>query len=344
MRAVVLHSAGDLRVEDRAAPAAEDEGVRVRIEAGGICGSDLHYYQHGGFGTTRVREPVILGHEVAGTVLSAPAGSAVAAGDAVALSPSRPCGTCAYCRAGLKIHCENMRFYGSAMPMPHIQGAFRDEIVALPEQCFRLGIGTSVQIGAFAEPLAVVLHARRRAGSLAGKRVLITGCGPIGALAILAAREAEASEIVVTDIVEEVLRTGAVLGADRVINVAEKTDWAKLYARGKGYFDVMFEATGNAAALRDGMETLRPRAVLMQVGLGGNVTIPQNTVVTKELDVRGAFRFHEEFGEAVDALTSGRIDVVPLLTRSFRVEDVVEAFRFAGDRRQSMKVQLDFTA
>lgn len=341
MRAVVLHAPMDLRIEDRNFPEGETDGVHVQIHAGGICGSDLHYYQHGGFGAIRVREPVILGHEVAGKVIAAPDGAGVAPGDTVALSPSRPCGTCQYCVRELWNHCENMRFYGSAMPMPHIQGAFRDEVIALPAQCHKATV--PVEIAAFAEPLAVVLHGRRRAGDLAGKRVLVTGCGPIGALTILAAREAGAAEIVATDVMSPVLRMAADHGADRTINVAEDPDWARAYAAGKGYFDVMFEASGNELALRAGMETLRPRAVLVQLGLGGDVSIPQNTIVVKELELRGTFRFHEEFAEAVDALNTGRINVAPLLTARYPVADVVEAFRFAADREKSMKVQLDFT-
>ncbi len=343
MRAVVLHAAGDLRVENHAPPGEDATAIRVRIDAGGICGSDLHYYQHGGFGTIRVRQPIVLGHEVAGTILSASKTSGFAAGDRVAVSPSRPCGHCTYCDRGLKNHCENMRFYGSAMPMPHIQGAFQDEIVALPEQCFKIAPDVPTEIAAFAEPLAVVLHGRRRAGSLKGRRVLVTGCGPIGALAVLAARDDGAEEVVVTDVIDAVLETALGLGADTAINAGVNSDWAETYSAGKGAFDVMFEASGNELALRAGMTTLRPRGVLVQLGLGGDVSIPQNVIVTKELDVRGTFRFHEEFGEAVDALNTGRIDVAPLLTQRFPVTDVVEAFRQAADRRTSMKVQLDFT-
>ena len=344
MRAVVLRSAMDLCVEDRDAPDASADGVRVRIEAGGICGSDLHYYQHGGFGAIRVREPLILGHEVAGRVIDAPADSGFAAGDIVAVSPSRPCGACQYCAQGLKNHCENMRFYGSAMPMPHVQGAFRDELVVLPEQCHRIDPDVGVERAAFAEPLAVVLHALRRAGDVSGQRVLITGCGPIGALTLLALRAAGAGEVVVTDVMDTALERAMALGADRVINVAEQPTWTGDFATGKGTFDAMFEASGVAAALADGMTTLRPRARLVQLGLGGDVAVPLNVLVAKEIDMRGSFRFHEEFAEAVDAINSGRIDVMPLLTDRFPVRDAVAAFTAAGDRQRSMKVQLDFTA
>lgn len=343
MRAVVLHSAGDLRIEDRARPGDQAEGVRVRIEAGGICGSDLHYFQHGGFGTIRVREPIVLGHEVAGVVLSAPEGVDLVPGDRVAVSPSRPCNSCDYCRANLKNHCENMRFYGSAMLMPHVQGAFCDEIVARADQCFRMAPDVPSAIAAFAEPLSVVLHARNRAGNLEGKRVLITGCGPIGALTLLAARDAGAAEIVVTDVISSVLHLAEKLGASEAINVADRPDFSNGFSKGKGHFDVMFEASGNEAALRAGMTTLKPRGVLVQLGLGGDVAIPQNVIVAKELEIRGSFRFHEEFGAAVEALNTGRIDVAPLYSGSYPVSDAVEAFHQAANRTKSMKVQLDFT-
>src|SRR5512145_195287 len=125
MKAVVIHAAKDLRIEDRETQAPGTGQVEIQIEAGGICGSDLHYYNHGGFGTVRLREPMILGHEVAGTVKALGDGvSTLAVGDRVAVSPSRPCGSCDYCQRGQQNHCLNMRFYGSAMPMPHIQGAF----------------------------------------------------------------------------------------------------------------------------------------------------------------------------------------------------------------------------
>ncbi|NUS71474.1 MAG: alcohol dehydrogenase catalytic domain-containing protein, partial [Ensifer adhaerens] len=189
MKAVVIHAAKDLRIEDREPEAPGKGQVEVQIEAGGICGSDLHYYNHGGFGTVRLREPMILGHEVAGTIKALGSGvSALAVGDRVAVSPSRPCAACDYCQRGQQNHCLNMRFYGSAMPMPHIQGAFRQRLVAEAWQCHKIADGVSSNEAAMAEPFAVTLHAVSRAGSLLGKRVLVTGCGPIGALAIIAAR------------------------------------------------------------------------------------------------------------------------------------------------------------
>jgi len=180
MKAVVIHAARDLRVEEREPDAPGAGQVEVAIEAGGICGSDLHYFNHGGFGTVRIREPMILGHEIAGTVRSIGGDvSRFSVGDRVAISPSRPCNGCEYCLRGQQNHCLNMRFYGSAMPMPHIQGAFRQRLVAEEWQCHKVNDGVSINEAAFAEPFAVTLHAVARAGSLLGKRVLVTGCEPL---------------------------------------------------------------------------------------------------------------------------------------------------------------------
>ncbi len=343
MKAVVIHAAKDLRIEERQVDRPGPGQVEVAIEAGGICGSDLHYYNHGGFGTIRIREPMILGHEVAGTVKALGEGvSRLAVGDRVGVSPSRPCSQCDYCLKGQQNHCLNMRFYGSAMPMPHIQGAFCQRLVAEQWQCHRIADGVSINEAAMAEPFAVTLHAIARAGALTGKRVLVTGCGPIGALAIIAARAHGAREIVATDVMDGVLEKALSIGADRVINVASHPEQLSAYSANKGYFDVQFEASGNERALRSGLEVLKPRSVLVQLGLGGDVAIPQNLVVAKEIEMKGTFRFHEEFGLAVDLINTRRVDLKPLLTATFPLQDAVKAFETAGDRTQSMKVQITF--
>lgn len=343
MKAVVIHSAKDLRVEERDIESAGPGQVDIAVEAGGICGSDLHYYNHGGFGAVRLREPMILGHEVAGRVVALGSGvSHLAVGDRVAVSPSRPCNSCNYCLSGQQNHCLNMRFYGSAMPMPHIQGAFRQRLVADAAQCHTIKKDISINEAAFAEPFAVTLHAVSRAGSLQGKRVLVTGCGPIGVLAIIAARLHGAREVVATDVMDTVLKTAGLIGADRTINVASQPEALNAYNVNKGYFDVHFEASGNERAIRSGLDVLKPRGVLVQLGLGGEISLPQNTIVAKEIEIKGTFRFHEEFGQAVDLINQKRVDFSPLLSEVYPVADAVKAFEVAGDRSRSMKVQLSF--
>ena len=342
MRTIVIHEAGDLRIEQREPEAPSEGEVQVRLETGGICGSDLHYYHHGGFGPVRLRQPMILGHEVAGTVTALGKGvTDLEVDDLVAVSPSRPCGKCRYCSEGLPNHCENMRFYGSAMPFPHVQGAFREVLIADASQCVKAN-GLTAGEAAMAEPLSVALHATRRAGEMLGKRVLVTGCGPIGCLAVLAARRAGASEIVATDLSDNALAYVEKAGADRAINMASEPDAMNDYTAGKGTFDVMYECSGAQPALTGGLAAMRPRGVVMQLGLGGDMTIPMMLVTSRELDLRGSFRFHEEFATAVHLMQSGLIDVKPLISHTLPLDEAEQAFQIASDRAQAMKAQIAF--
>ena len=343
MEALVIHAPGDLRVETyETAPLGTDQ-LQVRVRCGGICGSDLHYYQHGGFGTIRIKEPMVLGHEVSGVIEAVGADvRGFAAGERVAISPSRPCGICKFCQQGLQNHCLDMRYYGSAMRTPHVQGAFRQQIVVETHQAHKLADSVSDGEGSMAEPLSVALHAVRRAGSLLGKRVLVTGCGPIGALAIIAARRAGAAHIVATDVGAHTLGKALKVGADEVVNVAEEPDGLARFTVDKGSFDVLFEASGNARALVGAFDAVRPRGIIVQLGLGGEMTLPINTIVAKEFELRGAFRFHEEFAMAVELLNKGLVDVKPLISATLSYRDSARAFALAADRSQAMKVILNF--
>lgn len=342
MKSLVIHAAKDLRIEEHAAAPLGAGQVEIKLAAGGICGSDLHYYQHGGFGTVRLKEPMILGHEVSGHVTALGSGvSGLSVGQLVAVSPSRPCYNCVYCQDGRHNHCLNMRFYGSAMPFPHIQGAFRQVLIADAAQCAPAD-GLTAGEAAMAEPLAVCLHAINQAGSMMGKRVLVTGCGPIGLLTILAARRAGAAEIVATDITDFTLEMAAQNGADITINGRTNADALGAYQAGKGTFDVLFECTGVAAALAGGIAALRPRGVIVQLGLGGDMQLPVQAITAKELELRGSFRFHREFFTGVQLMRKGLIDVKPLITQTMALDDAVAAFELAADRTQAMKAQIAF--
>jgi L-idonate 5-dehydrogenase len=343
MTAVVIHAAHDLRVEAHAAPDPGPGEVRIRIGRGGICGSDLHYYHAGGFGTVRVREPMVLGHEAAGTVEAiGPGVTHVAPGDDVAVNPSLPCGGCAQCLAGRPIHCTEMRFLGSAMRMPHVQGAFRRAFTCEAARAVKLPPGLSVERAAFAEPLSVCLHAAAQAGSLLGARVLVTGAGPIGVLCVAVARLAGAREIVATDLVAEPLGIARAMGADRTHALQAEPEALAAYTAGKGHFDVAFEASGAGAALVGALAAIRPGGTVVQVGVGGEAAVPLSALVAREARLVGTFRFHAEFAHAVEVLAAGRLDPTPMLTEVVPAAEAVRAFDLASDRRRAMKVQLAF--
>jgi L-idonate 5-dehydrogenase len=342
MKAIVIHAPKDLRIEDRDDPQPGPGEVLVGLAAGGVCGSDLHYYNHGGFGTVRLREPMILGHEVSGHVLALGDGvTGLTKGQLVAVSPSRPCGACRFCLSGQPNQCLDMAFYGSAMPFPHVQGAFRERLVATAVQCVAAD-GLTPGEAAMAEPLAVCLHAVRQAGGMVGARVLVTGCGPIGALTILAARRAGAAEIVATDLTDYTLGMARAAGADITVNMA--TDAAALapLSRDKGQVDVLFECSGAAPALAAGLATLRPGGMAVQVGMSGDMNVPMQAVTVKELTLRGTFRFHAEFAVAVALMQKRLIDVAPLITQTLPLSGAVVAFETANDRSRAMKVQIAF--
>ena len=344
MKTITAHAAKDLRIDEVETPTPEPGQVLVRMARGGICGSDLHYYNHGGFGTVRLKEPMILGHEVAGHIESLGDGvEGLSAGQLVAVSPSRPCGTCDFCQNAQQNHCINMRFYGSAMPFPHIQGAFREYLVADAAQCAPAD-GLSEGEAACAEPLSVVLHAAAQAGTLAGKHVLVTGCGPIGLLAVLVARAYGAMEIAATDVTDFTLTKARGVGADTTIDVAATSDGLAPFTANKGRFDVLFECSGVAAALGSAIPAMRPGGTIVQLGLGGDMTLPVQAMTAKELSLKGSFRFHHEFPKAVEMMRMKRLDVTSLITQTFPFQDAVLAFDTAGDRTRSVKVHLDFQA
>ena len=342
MKAIVVHAANDVRIETRDRPSPGQGQVLIKMAAGGICGSDLHYVQHGGFGTVRLREPMILGHEVSGHVEAlGPDTTGFETGELVAISPSRPCRACRFCHEGTPQHCLNMRFYGSAMPFPHIQGAFSQWVVADIEQCVPAH-GLSAGEAAMAEPLSVCLHGAKQAGDLMGKRVLITGCGPIGLLCVLVAKAAGAAEIVATDITEFTLSKAREIGATKTFNMLETPDALDVFSANKGHFDVLLECSGAEAALRAAIPALRPRSTIVQLGLGGDMTLPLQAMTAKELSLRGSFRFHEEFATAIRLMQNGTIIVQPLITQTIPLGDAVSAFNIAADRNSAIKALIAF--
>ncbi len=341
MLAAVLHGAHDLRIEARETPEPGLGEIAVRVSAGGICGSDLSYYNKGRVGDFAVREPLTLGHEVSGTVATLGAGvDGPAVGTLVAINPSRPCLRCDYCRSGRSNLCRDMRFLGSAARSPHVQGAFSEIVVLRADQCVPVPPGTDPRVAACAEPLAVALHAISRAGVVFGVNALVAGAGPIGQLVALGLHAAGAARVTITDIADEPLGIARAAGAHAVINVAK--DPGALDRAEK--FDVAFECTGVASVLGDVIRAARPGGRVIQLGMlpPGGVTVPVNLLMAREIDLLGSFRFHTAFDQAVTALASGRIDVTPILSGTRPLADANAAFALAGDRTRAIKVHLTF--
>ena len=323
MRAIVIHAAKDLRIEERArsrrpVPARSAS----RLAAGGICGSDLHYYSHGGFGAVRLSEPMILGHEVSGHVAELGAG-------VEGLASWRS-------RRGLAVAALRplpVLRRGAAQPVPEHALLRRGD--ALSPHPGRLSRGTGRRRDAMREgrgpdagrggdgraASAVTLHATRRAGEMLGKRVLVTGCGPIGVLAILAARRAGAAEIVATDLSDFTLSLcpQGRRRPDDQHGQRDPTRWRPMRrTRARSMCSTNAPAPRRRSAA--GIAAMRPRGVMMQLGLGGDMTIPMMAMTAKELDLRGSFRFHEEFATGVGLMQKGLVDVKPLISHTLPLD------------------------
>jgi L-idonate 5-dehydrogenase len=335
--ACTLHGARDLRLEARVPRALGPRDVRLRLGAGGICGSDLHYWQHGRIGAFVIREPLVPGHEASGVVEAVGAEvRRVKPGDRVAIDPSHACGVCDYCRGGRMNLCRRMFFLGSASVFPHAQGLFAQafvmgerQLTPVPEADISLG-----EI-ACAEPLSVGLHAVQRAGPLLGKRVLVTGGGTIGCMCVIAARLAGAAEVVAADVADRPLEVARSVGADAAVR--SDLDATALFDR----FDVAIEAAGAAAALLSCLAAVERGGRIVQVGtLPDELPFPANRVMARELDYVGAFRANGEFDLAVQAIRTRRADVRPLISAQLPLARAQEAFALAADRSRSTKVQL----
>jgi L-idonate 5-dehydrogenase len=344
MLAAICHGRKDLRIEqleDR--PLAADE-VRVGVAYGGICGSDLHYYHRGAVGDFAVREPMTLGHEISGVVLELGAGvSGLRPGMKAALDPSRPCLTCDYCLAGRRNLCTNMQFLGSAGRFPHVQGGFAQHLILRHDQVVPVAADTDLLKLSVAEPLSVGLHAVQRAGVLTGRRVLVSGSGPIGLLTARSARFAGAAEVVSTDVEDAPLRVAQLhMGASRTINVASHPKSLEEYENAGGYFDVAFEASGSPAALASLFRVIRRGGRIVQVGMlpPGTAPIPVNALQSREIEFVGAFRANDEFRRAVELIIAGTIDVQPILSGTYPLAQAVRALELAGDRSKVVKLHL----
>ncbi len=337
-----LYGQEDLKIETDAVRQPGPGEALVKVGRGGICGSDLHYYLHGGFGTVRVSEPIIMGHEFAGTIAAVGEGvENLNVGDKVGVNPSQPCGHCSFCQEGLFQHCLEMRFIGSAMRLPHEQGGFREYLTISADQCIKGSADTTIAELACAEPLAVCLHAAKRV-TLKDKKVLVNGAGPIGALCVAAAKYHGAAEIVVVDLFDKTLSVAKEIGADRIINLSTSADSLASYSENKGYFDVVFECSAAQPAIENVFQAIRPQGTIVQVGVTGNMSFPMNVLVGKEVNWIGSQRFHLEYAEAVNLISKKAIDVKPIITDVFPMDSVLDAIKSATDRSKSVKVQVDF--
>lgn len=317
--------------------------VLLRVRQVGICGSDMHYFEHGCCGAFVPTRPFVMGHELTAEVAAvADDVTSPQVGARVTVNPARACGFCHYCKAGRGNLCRKTIMLGSASTTPPTDGAFAEYVTVRADQCHVLPPQISDGLGAMMEPFAVALHAVKRAGSVAGKRVLVTGGGPIGLLVLITARAFGATPVALSDVVEARRQSALGFGADAVLDPAanDLADQVRELA-GDG-FDVVFEASGAPPALRQAFDLVRPGGTIVQIGTLGaaDVPLPANQLMAREIHLIGSFRYGDVFGEAIRLVETGRVNLEPLISEVFPLQDLPAAMRRAFAKDDVVKVQI----
>ncbi|PRB13899.1 alcohol dehydrogenase catalytic domain-containing protein [Microbacterium sp. MYb62] len=337
--AVVAHAAEDLRIEDIGTPMPRADEAVVAIAYGGICGSDLHYWRHGAAGASVLREPMILGHEVSGVVVTAAAdGSGPSTGTPVAVHPLTPHGDG---RTPWPAEHPNLApastYLGSAMHLPHTHGAFARRVALPGRMVHALPAGLDLRTAALAEPAAVAWHGLQRAGDVRGRSVVVIGAGPIGQLVAAVAQRSGAASVTVTDLQQRPREIAGARGI-RAIDARAEQEIADLHA------DVVVESSGTVPGLAAAVSAAVRGGIVVLLGLqrGGEVPAPMATAITRELTLRGSFRFGAEFDAVIAALADGSLDVRGIISEVLPVDDALDAFALAADPASSCKVLIDF--
>jgi L-iditol 2-dehydrogenase len=328
MKASYLLKQGQIAVREVAIPSLDSDEVLVRVAAVGVCGSDVHYYQHGKIGPYVVEAPLILGHELSGTITAV--GTDVDAsriGQRVAVEPQRPCRICEQCKAGRYNLCPDIEFYAT----PPIDGAFAEYVKIQTDFAFEIPDHVSFEAAALIEPLSVCIWAAKRAEIKEGSRVLIAGAGPIGVIMAQVASAFGASEVIITDIAEDRRNFALNYGATSAMDPTTQN------VEGLGV-NAFIDASGVATAVYSGIKAVGPAGHVLLVGLGAeDMNLPVSHIQNNEIWVTGVFRYANTWPTGIELVSSGKVNLDALVTHTFGLDQVEEALN-AGKQPGSMKV------
>lgn len=317
--AAVLYGPKDLRIEERPTPDPGHRDVLVRVVSVGVCGSDIHYYYDGRLGAWTIEAPLVLGHETAGIVVAVGAGvSRLAVGDAVALEPGVPCMHCGMCLSGRYNLCDDLVFFSH----PPVDGTFTEFVTIDEAFAHPMPPGLSFDAAAMLEPFSVGMWSVSRARVRVGDAVLITGAGPIGLMAVRAARAAGAASVTVADVVPARLRVAERCGADATVDVSDSS-----VADGGQRFDAFVECSGSPNATASGVRALRKggRAVLVGLGSQTETMMPTFEILARELEVTGGFRYANTWPTAMRMAAGGTVDLDSMVSAHFQLADCAAA-------------------
>ncbi|MDB5055418.1 MAG: Alcohol dehydrogenase GroES domain protein [Bacilli bacterium] len=341
MTAAVMDRPLSIEAKQVSIPEPKPDEALIQVYCIGICGSDIHYYEHGKIGRYEVKQPIILGHELAGIVVKTGSKvSNISVGDRVAVEPGVTCGRCEYCKSGRYNLCPDVVF----MATPPVDGAWAEYVAVRSDFLFKLPKAMSFEEGALLEPLSVGFHAMRRAKVGPEDRVLVTGLGPIGLLTIEAAKLFGVTEIYGSDVVAFRRELALEMGVTGVLNPLEGDIQTQLqqYSNAKG-IDVIIETSGNAKAISDCIRLIKRGGRIVLVGLPTSDAIPWDIpqLIDSELDVYGVFRYANTYPAAIQALSKGKQDIRKVITHKFPLSAIKEAVELARTQKEtSIKIMI----
>ena len=336
MKAALLYKVGDIRIEEIPRPSPGPDEVLVKIHTVGICGSDVHYYTYGSIGPAVVREPFILGHEVAGTVVELGTGvDGPPVGTRVTVEPGWPCGTCEVCRRGRYNLCKKVRFLGT----PPFPGAYCEYVAAQADFVFPIPDEMSFEDASMIEPLAVGLHAVELAGMWPGHTAAVLGEGPIGLFTTRCAKLGGGLTVFGTDLLDHLLDAARDFGADVTFNASAVDPMTAIMEAtdGRGV-DVVFETAGAPKTQQQALDLAAAGGTVVLVGICPKQPVPTDVTEArhKELVVKHCRRYCHDFPRSIALVSSGAVDVGRMVTHRFKLDDIAEAFELVKNQRDGV--------
>ncbi|XP_012271950.1 sorbitol dehydrogenase-like [Orussus abietinus] len=327
----VLYGIEDIRLEQTPIEEPDDDEVLLEMSCVGICGSDVHYVVNGRIGDFVVRKPMILGHESSGIV--AKLGKKVKhlkVGDRVAIEPGVPCKSCQFCVRGRYNLCPDMVFCAT----PPVHGSLRRFYKHSADFCFKLPDHVTMEEGALLEPLSVGVHACKRANVTIGSKVLILGAGPIGLVTLLVAKAMGAGKVILADLLQGRLDVAKKIGADDTLLLNKDYSEEETVKKVKDLFgdepDKTINASGSESSIRLGIFVTKPGGVMVMIGMGpAEVKVPLVHALVREIDIRGVFRYANDYADSLDLVATGKVDLKPLITHNFKLEETLKAFEMS---------------
>ncbi len=335
-RAAYMTGIKQIEIRDIEIPKLKDKDVLVKLEYVGICGSDVHYLEHGKIGDFIVDGDFILGHECSGTVVEIGSGvQNLKVGDKVALEPGITCGQCEFCKTGRYNLCPEVEFLAT----PPYHGSLMNYIAFPENMCFKLPENITTKEGALVEPLAVGLHAAMQGNVKLGDSVVILGAGTIGLVTLLACKAYGATDITIVDVIPKRLEYAKKLGATATINAAEADVFTEIdKMTDKKGVDIVIETAGSARTISQTPYLIKNGGTIVLVGLAPQDIIEFNfaKIMAKEAQIKSVFRYRNIYPTAIKAIAKGMIDITGIVTHEFEFDETAKAFDYVINNKQDV--------